>query len=349
MEAAIPSVSGISSDLLFIDDPDDAQPSSKNTTCENDQGIKETQNSLHKLCEPQIANMSHTDNDNIYSDIPEVNIPGNFQFMDDMDSEQIYSRDIRYSFDNVSDNCSKTETDNLIFQLTEPQMIFKIPSIYLPSNLEYIDENEPSDSHRRRVHRGDKTHSSLRIPKRHSTKRRLCRHHSDSEAKSAETTLSKPKHHRTRSKRVKRSVSAIETNKNTYKPSVRRSFSERSGMIVAGKHLMPPCAKTRPHSHCENGSSRCSSTKTLSTNVSISEMVAVEFGYKDIPGLTPKEARRKRVVCTVMVVSVTILVVSVLLVAVTLLLSPAVDALCKFIYLPIYFYISFTLCRQIPN
>ncbi|KFM82716.1 hypothetical protein X975_08795, partial [Stegodyphus mimosarum] len=206
----------------------------------------------------------------------------------------------------------------------------QVPNVVLAPDIQYIDEDGlPSDSKSTKIHRGDKTHSSLRIARKPSSRRRVCRHHSDSEARNVTTSTKKPSktNHKPRSKRIRRSVSDIETSKSSYRPHIRRSISDRSSLIIVGKHLAPPRPRLRPHSMSDTHSSRCSSTKTLSSNVSISEIVAVEMGLKDIPGLTPKEARRRRVVFTVMVVSVTILVLSVVLIALTLLLSPAVDAI----------------------
>ncbi|GFX21922.1 uncharacterized protein TNCV_2311991 [Trichonephila clavipes] len=208
--------------------------------------------------------------------------------------------------------------------------VLQVPNVVLPPDLDSLNTSDlPSSLGGPKFHRGDKTHSSLRIPKKPPSKRRLCRHHSDSEAPKESDGLPKRKTvARRSSRRVRRSVSAIETNKPRYKPRVRRSISERSGLLFAGRHLIPP-RSSRPHSMYDAHSSRCSSTKTLSSNVSISEIVAVELGYKEIPGLTPKEARRRRVVCTVMLVSIILLVLSVVLVALTLFLSPAVDEVCK--------------------
>ncbi|GFU10356.1 uncharacterized protein NPIL_385181 [Nephila pilipes] len=201
----------------------------------------------------------------------------------------------------------------------------QVPNVVLPPEIESLGTSHlPSSLDPPRFHRGDKIHSSLRIPKKPPSKRRLCRHHSDSEARKESDGLPKRKTvSRRSSRKVRRSISAIETNKPRYKPRVRRSISERSGLLFAGRHLIPP--RSRPHSMYDTHSSKCSSTKTLSSNVSISEIVAVELGFKEIPGLTPKEARRRRVVCTVMLVSVILLVLSVVLVALTLFLSPAVD------------------------
>ncbi|GBN86659.1 hypothetical protein AVEN_145837-1 [Araneus ventricosus] len=207
--------------------------------------------------------------------------------------------------------------------------VLQVPNVVLPPDIECLDTSDlPGSFNGAKFHRGDRNHSSLRIPKRPPSKRRLCRHHSDSETRRQQDdqTNRRPESRRS-SRKVRRSVSAIETNKTRYKPRVRRSISDRSGLLFAGRHLVPP--RSRPHSVCEHHSSRCSSTKTLSSNVSLSEIVAVEFGLKEIPGLTPKEARRRRVVCTVMLVSVILLVLCVLLVAVTLFLSPAVDEVCK--------------------
>ncbi|GIY90930.1 uncharacterized protein CDAR_491361 [Caerostris darwini] len=209
--------------------------------------------------------------------------------------------------------------------------VLQVPNVVLPPDIESLDTSAlpPSSLDGPAFNRGDRAHSSLKIPKRQPSKRRLCRHHSDSDARKDNDDPSKRKTvTRSRSsRRVRRSVSAIETNKPRYKPRVRRSISERSGLVFAGKHLIPP--RFRPHSLYDAHSSRCSSTKTLSSNVSLSEIVAVEFGLKEIPGLTVKEARRRRVVWTVMLVSIILLVLSVVLVAVTLLLSPAVDEVCK--------------------
>lgn len=203
--------------------------------------------------------------------------------------------------------------------------VLQIPNVILPSDTESLKDSAlPSST---KITRGDKIHTSLRIPKAPPPKRsHLCRHHSDSETKDKDDV---PKR-KIRPRRVRRSVSAIETNKSNYRPRVRRSFSDRSGLIMAGKHLMPPARSSRPHSICDTHSSRCSSIRTMSSNLSLSEIVAVELGLKDIPGLTPKEARRRRVVLTVMLVFTILLVLSVVLVAVTLLLSPAVDEVCKF-------------------
>ncbi|KAF8776790.1 hypothetical protein HNY73_013736 [Argiope bruennichi] len=204
--------------------------------------------------------------------------------------------------------------------------VLQVPNVVLPPDIECLDTSDLPGSFSGA--RGGKTHSSLKIPKRSPSKRRLCRHHSDSETRKEQNSQPKVRSVPKRSSRkVRRSVSAIETNKTQYKPRVRRSISDRSGLLFAGRHLVPP--RSRPHSLCEPYSSRCSSTKTLSSNVSLSEIVAVEFGLKEIPGLTPKEARRRRVVCTVMLVSVILLVLSVVLVVVTLFLSPAVDEVRK--------------------
>lgn len=283
-------------------------------------------------------------------DIPSVVIPGDFEFIDDINAASLTYREVFFdNYDKSQSKMNKCDSSNLPSPSSSSAVIFKIPSIYLPTNLQFIDDTdiEPHSKHKS-IQRGDKTHSSLKIPRRHSTKRNLCRHHSDSEAKaSSEASDPKRRHHRSRSRRIKRSVSAVEANKDGHKTRVRRSLSDRSGM--AGNRLRPPSFRSRPHSHYENGSSRCSSTRTLSTNVSISEIVAVEMGIKDIPGLTPKEARRKRMVCTVVTISAAILAVCVLLVAVTLLLSPEIDALCKLLFL--IFETNFTLlsCIFFPS
>ncbi|KAG8193310.1 hypothetical protein JTE90_003795 [Oedothorax gibbosus] len=199
--------------------------------------------------------------------------------------------------------------------------ILQIPDVVL-----LPDKELPRDPTSSGLNRNGKTHSSFRLPKQPAPKQtHLCRHHSDSEAKDRKVDIL-PKR-RIRGKRVRRSVSAIETNKQSnYRPKVRRSFSDRSGLIMAGKHLAPPAPSSSRSSRLYD-SSRCSSIKTMSSNVSLSEIVAVEMGLKDIPGLTIKEARRRRVVLTVMLVFSILLVLSVALVAVTLLLSPAVDEL----------------------
>lgn len=274
--------------------------------------------------------------------IPSVIIPGDFDFIDETNAYTSTYKDVPLSLLNETNdliNCEcpspNKSTKSESFSITSPivgtPVIFKIPSIYLPSNVQYIDEvDNMRNTNNKMSHRGEKTHSSMRIPRSISTKRNLCRHHSDSEAKgSGKVATTNPKHRRSRSRKVKRSVSAIETNKDCYRTNVKRSLSDRSGMIMAGKHLRPPCMRPRPHSHYEHASSMCSSTKTLSTNVSLSEIVAVEMGLKDIPGLTAKEARRRRIVCAVVVVTVTIVIVCVLLVILTLLLSPEIDAIRK--------------------
>ncbi|XP_071041344.1 uncharacterized protein [Parasteatoda tepidariorum] len=203
--------------------------------------------------------------------------------------------------------------------------ILQVPNVILPTDIESMDH----DLLEARLHRGDgnNSQSSLRSSRRPPSRQRICRHLSDSESRKENGELSVPRRVRPRTKKVRRSISAIETKQSRYRPRVRRSISDRSGLIMAGKHLLPP--RSRPQSVSDKHSSRCSSTKTLSSNVSIPDIVAVEFGLKDIPGLTPKEARRRRVVCTVMAVSITILVLSIILVAVTLFLSPAVDEIRK--------------------
>lgn len=322
MERLIVNGNGSSSELSFIDDNDAAQQIRTSNSEKSSEMSRDRDGSTG-------AYSKHSKR------IPRVSIPGDFDFIDDLNPSPLSCGDVPLSLQNgVEPEPVPTKTLS-----SNSPVIFKIPSIYLPSNLQYIDDEVVSQAKSRALIRGRDTHSSLKVPRRHSAKRHLCRHHSDSETKGSKVSESKPRHHRGRSRRVRRSISAIETQKDGYHPRVRRSVSDRSGMVVAGKHLLPPRG-FRPHSHYENGSSRCSSTRTLSTNVSISEIVAVEMGIKDIPGLTAKEARRRRIVCTVVVVSVTILVICILLLAVTLLLSPEVDALCKSnssFYLTLYF------------
>lgn len=354
----IPSVV-IPGDFNFIDDPSVSRerlPSKSSANSEFETSNEIEVSAASKSIDDYSTHADHTSkllspNNTQHlcypKDVPSIVIPGDFNFIDEKNASSLSLKDksfINGANKQLTPEChspsksSKSDSFILPTPASSSQMIFKIPSIYLPSNVQYIDDigNPPDD---RKFLRGERVlHSSFKIPRNHSTKRRLCRYHSDSETKTyGEVKNPKPKHHRSRSKRVKRSVSAIETNKDNYRTSVRRTLSDRSGMIIAGKHLRPPGTRYRPHSYYEGGgSSRCSSTKTLSTNVSISEIVAVEMGLKDIPGLTAKEARRRRVVCTVAVVAVTIAIVCVLLVAVTLFLSPEIDAVCKF-----HFYICY--------
>ncbi|XP_054715328.1 uncharacterized protein LOC129224804 [Uloborus diversus] len=221
-----------------------------------------------------------------------------------------------------------------LFGSNESGIVFQFPNMAIPPDIQFIDEtgshyNADASKNPQPI---DVIHSSFRIPKKPPSRRRLCRHHSDSETRQQyqDRASSTPRYNpemRPRTKRVRRSVSAIEGNKSRYRPRVRRSVSDRSGLIVAGKHLAIP--RSRPHSISDIRSSKCSSTKTLASNLSMSDVVAVELGMRNIPGLTAKEARRKRIVCTVMVITMTILIVSAILVVVTLFLSPEVDAILR--------------------
>ncbi|XP_023226406.1 uncharacterized protein LOC111627082 [Centruroides sculpturatus] len=136
---------------------------------------------------------------------------------------------------------------------------------------------------------------------------------------------------RRNSKKLRRSVSAIEASRSRERPRIRRSISERCPDEKL-LHIPKRCkqssrrSRSRPSSELSVGSE--SSCRTASSQpASVAELVAQELGLKEIPGKGAKEARRRRAVWAITLTSVALLTASVLLVAITLLLSPAVDAL----------------------